>query len=547
MTPISRRLPAPVALLLFLVAASTAVAQPEGVPPLDIGEITVVGRRTLILPKARKGEVLDTSLYLLPAGDTLLFGDRISNFGGSAGRLPLYREFAPPARALAELSLGSYLSPRALIRGEYAGDSFDAGGEIDYQRTAGHIDSAEASSLRLLLRGGVVLGDTLSPLRSFRVSGEIEHQGEGYFLYGNSLTPYDRSRSMAGITLGLKSQESRPINYRVRMKYGKMSVDDRGTDSIFESSATEPSFDFAIGVDLENDLRGRFALDFSTTSLRYSMPTQSVANVSLSADLDWSVSPFFLVTGGLMYASGKHSDSGSTMLILPRVGARYAVDPSLTIFGSFSPQLRPSLYRNLLLESPYVDREITLRPERVPIRLVAGLRYETATITIEGRGFFESGENRPMVISDTGEVGNLRYEYGDVTTAGIEGSIWILPLENLRINAEARIAASKVDSLNKGVPMYPAVDLRGEAFLKASDDIDLQALVVFLSEQRVRLIDETTIGTRFLLGLGGTYHIIPRLDVFAGVTNLLGISYDAWEHYSAPGLEVRAGARYRFP
>lgn len=546
MTPIPRR-PHAAAILLFLLAAAPLAAQERGVPPLDIGEVTVIGRRTLILPKARKGEVLDTSIYRLPAGDTLLFGPRMSNFEGSAGRLPAYREFDPPVHALAELSLGSYLSPRALIRGEYAERSFDIGGELDYRGTAGHIDSAEASSIRLLVRGGVILGDTVSPLRSFRLSSEIEHQGESYFLYGNSATPFDRSRSTTGIVIGLKSQEGHPVDYRARLAYSRTSVDDRGVDSISEASATEPSLDIAIGVDIGEDLRGRFAFDFSTSSLRLAIPTRSTSNVSLSADLDWSVSPYMLVTGGVIYASGRHSDSGSASLLMPRLGARYAIDPSFIVFGSFSPELRPNLYQDLLLASPYVDRQIALRPQRIPIRLVGGLRYGTETMTIEGRGFYETGENKPVVIADTGAMGSLRYEYADVTTAGVEGSFQVLPTEDFRIDVEARIAASKIDSLNKGAPMYPTIDLCGGAFLKASNEIDLQASLAYLSEQRVRLIDETTIGTRLLLGLGGTYHVIPRLDIFAEVTNLLGISYDAWEHYSAPGFEVRAGARYRFP
>lgn len=533
--------------LVLLLSATVVAAQDGGIPPLDIGEVTVIGRRTLVLPKARKGEVLDTTLYRLPAGDTLLYGPRMSNFEGSAGRLPAYREFDPRVHAIAELSIGSYISPRALLKGEYADPQFDLGGELDYRGTRGHVDSAEASSIRLLLRGGVILGDTISPLRRFRVSGDIEHQGESYFLFGNTKSPFDRARSITGITIGLASQEGHPIDYRARLAFGRTSVSDRGSDSIFEVSATEPSFDLAVGFDLQNDMRGRCAFNFSTSSLRYSAPTQSTSNVSLSADLDWSVSPYMLVTAGIAYETGKHSDSGSSTLVLPRIGARYALDPSLTIFGAFAPELRPNLYQKLLLSAPYVDRHITLRPERIPIRLVGGLRFGTEQLTVEGRGFYEQGENRALVIADTGAVGNLRYEYADATTAGIEGSVQIPLSDDLRIDAEARIAASKVDSLNRGVPMYPTIDFRGGAYMRASNDIDVHASLAYLSEERVRLIDESTIGTRFLLALGGTYHVIPRLDVFAEATNVLGVAYDTWEHYSAPGFEVRAGARYRFP
>lgn len=534
-------------LLLLLGTTADLVAQGGGVPPLEIGDVTVIGRRTLILPKARKGEVFDTSHYVLPAGDTLLFGPRISNFEGTAGSLPGYREFAPPVRGLVELSLGSYMSPRALLRGEYAERMFDVGGELDYRSTAGHIDSAEASGLRFLVHGGAIVGDTLPPLRRFRVSGEFEHQGESYFLYGSDRSPFDRSRAMTGIAVALRSQEAHPIAYEARLRYNRTSVDDRGVDTIVTAAATEPSFDLAIAADVAEQVRGCFEFSFSTSSLRYNAPTQTTSDVALTASVEWTPAPLFYLSAGLLYGSGKQSDSGSTSIFLPRIGGRYALDESLTIFGAFAPELRPALYRKLLRAAPYVDREITLRPEEAPVRLVGGIRYADERITLEGRGFYESAENTPFVVADTAGAGRLRYEYVASTTAGVEASMMMAPRGDLRISAEARIMATKADTLNRGLPMRPTMDLRGDAIWKTTPEIEIHASLLYQSERRVRLIDEETIGTRLLLGIGGLYTIIPNLDVIADVSNLLGVTYDLWENYSAPGFEFRAGIRYRVP
>jgi len=491
--------------------------------------------------------VFDTSLYRLPAGDSLLFGQRVSSFAGRAGTLPGYREFTVPFRGVAEASLGSYLSPRALIRGDLTHDQYDVGGGIDYSGTEGHRDSAEANGILLELRGGLILGDTLSPLRRFRVWGNVAYQGENYYLYGNTATPFDRSRRATSVGIGLKSEGTHPISYDARIVVAHMAVDDRGKDSVVAIGATEPSFSLAVQTDVADNVRGEFRVAFATSSLQYDLATQAASSVSLSADVEWSPTVSLLVRGGLLYASGKNSDSGSANLVLPRIGLRYAVDERLMVFGDFSPHMRPSVYQTLLREAPYVDREITLRAERVPVRLVGGLRYTPGSTTLEGRVFYESGTNRPVVVADTGGHGVLRYEYVRSTTVGVEGWVTLHPFEDIRMTTEGRIVAAKADSLNRGLPMHPTMELRGTATWRTTPDLETLASLLYLSEQRVRLVDEETLGTRVLLNVAAVYNVAPQLDIFAEVSNLLGVSYDSWAKYSAPGFEVRGGARYRIP
>ncbi|MBC8146188.1 MAG: hypothetical protein H7X80_11440, partial [bacterium] len=171
-------------ILALLAFTLPAIAQDGGMPPLDVGEVTITGTRTIKLPPARKGEVVDSSVYSLPVGDTLMFGSRISNFGGPGGALPVYREFDRPARAHAEASIGTYISPRVMVHGEYNQRQFDLMGTVDYRGTDGHLDLARASSLLLDARGGVLLGGDDPTAPRVRITAGFDRIGDSYFLYG---------------------------------------------------------------------------------------------------------------------------------------------------------------------------------------------------------------------------------------------------------------------------------------------------------------------------------------------------------------------------
>lgn len=535
---------------LALLASTSLWGQGGGLPPLQIEEVTVIGRRSVILPKARKGEVLDSSFYLLPASDTLLFGERISSLGGTGGALPVYRELEPPLNALGELSIGSYLSPHALLRIEYLRSNFDIGGVVDYRATRGHTDSAEASAFELGAHGGILLGDESTPLRRFRLSAEFDRLGQSYFLYGNRATPFDRSTTTTGFGFALRSLQEHPVGYHAELSYKSTTLSDRIVDTIPEVSAGEPSFGFGLAGDIDSALRGSVDLSYSTSSLHYSQSTFTPATVRLAGNLEWSPVEQLYLNGGVIYANGQFSDSGSTSLIMPRFGIRYELSGNLSLFGWFSPELRAGLYRDRLATAPYVDREIILRPELVPVRLSGGFRYSSNEVTVEGRGVYEEGENTPVVAADSASPGGLAWVYiGKSRSVGFEASLKLRPADDLTLDADMRVG-TYTDSGDVALPMRPSLDLQGRIDYAATSALGLYATFLYRSTQRVLLPRGTVaggssrdLGTEFLVGLGGSYRIVKNLEAFAGVTNLLGLKYDRWDGYSAPGIEVRAGVR----
>jgi outer membrane receptor protein involved in Fe transport len=536
--------------LSLLGVAPIRAQQGDGLPKLDVETITVVGKRVLTLPKARKGEVLDTSIYRLPATDTLLFGERVSNLSGTAGPLPGYRELASPLRLNYEASLGSYLSPRALVRGEYLQKSYDFAGVIDYMGTQGHIDSAKASSFLLGAHGSVAVGGDDPAIPKSRVSGDLEYLGDSYFLYGNRATPFDRSRTGTRLVAGFRSQQDGPVDYTFNVDLGNTSIDDRLRDSTRNASALAAGVNFELGAGGDS-LRGRFGLDYSTTSLRYDSSTFTPAYIALRLGGDWVPAPGLFVTAGIFYANGQHSDSGSTMLLLPRASIRYQLDPQISLFAWYAPELRPPSYRSFIMRAPYVDRQITLRPEKVPVNLSAGMRLATEPMTIEARALFRSADNTPVVAASA-TPGSLRYAYVNSRTVGAEGTIELTVVPDITVQGDALFESAIIRESSEQLPMTPQIDLRGRIDYRLNQKLGLFATLGFQSAQRTVLADSALpeklreIGSRALIGGGASYGITDNLGIFAEFSNLLNYNYEVWQNYLAPGFEIRAGVRGKF-
>lgn len=532
--------------ILLLTTAPALAQDPAGVPPLDVGEVTITGTRVIKLPPARKGEVVDSSVYLLPVGDTLIFGERISNFGGPGGSLPGYREFDRPASAHVEGSIGTYVSPRVMAHGEYSSRMFDVMGTIDYRGTAGHIDSARASSLLLDLRGGLLLGGDDPTAPRVRVTAGIDRIGDGYILYGNSLAPFDRTRTATRIDAMLASAQDALLDYDFYFHLEHVGVDDALRDTASASTASTPGFGVTLAAG-NDTLRARVGVDYQISTLQYGGSSRTPNWVAARGQVEWHPQPALSITAGLLYAGGQFSDSGTTELFSFPVALRYQATPTLSLFAAFAPELRAPSYRNRIMRSPYVDRRIVLRPERVPVSVAAGVRLGAESLTLEGRVRFETAENTPVVTADTAIRGALGYGHVDSRTLAIGATAQSQIAPGLAMLLEAEIRSAVDVATDEQLPMVPQITARVRGDHALSDAIGLNATLRYESARRASLGDVSReLDARMLLDAGATYQFAPAIGIFAEATNLLGSDYELWDGYGAPGLELRVGARVLF-
>ncbi|HVZ39331.1 MAG TPA: TonB-dependent receptor [Candidatus Kapabacteria bacterium] len=542
--------------LIALVIAGPAFAQGPGsgsLPTLELENVTVIGKRNVVLPKARKGEVLDTAAYVLPAGDTLLFAQRISNLGGSGGTLPGYAEFQTPLKLDAEASIGSYTSPRAMLRAEYVRNTYDVGGIVDFRNTAGHTDGAGATSFLAGAHGSVAVGAEDTPFGHFRLSLAAEHESDDYRLYGEA-NPFDRTRAADRFTLGMQGDERAAVRYGLALSLVNASITDQQSGGSSDASALTPRFNLGLGTDIDSTIAAALRFHFSSTSLRYGTPTQTPASMSVLGEVTWHPSPVLTLAGGIIYASSQHSDSGSSSLLMPRISAQYRLNETLMLFAWFRPELRTASYDDRTMTAPYVGRDITLTPERVPVNLTAGARLfsDTSALMLEVRAFYQQSGNHPVVAAVAGPT-SLAWVYTDAHIAGASASARIAVGDRLSMTADATVQSATTPGGEK-LPMTPTADLRARADYvidPAARSFNLFASIAFQTGISASLSGapnaiaaaDDRLTSRVLVGCGASYQVLRNLQAFAGITNLLNYRYDLWYNYSAPGFEVRGGIR----
>lgn len=531
-------------LMVGLAEALLAQTGETTIPQLEIEDVIIVGRPTVVLPSARKGEVYDTLLYTLGSRDSLLFADRISYLGGSGGQLPAYREIESPIRGTLEGSVGSYISPRLRGHVEYSRKRFDLMGTAEYRSTAGHTDSAEASTIRLNAGGSLLMpGDNVMPQQ--RLAADLEWINDGYFLYGATGSRFDRSRSAARFGVGLTSEQTRTVSYEMGIGIAATSVSDRLGDSSMAVSATSPDISVGIGIKLDST-RIVAHVNYATTSLDYSTSTRSPSNLQIGGDVEMRPSELLRLTAGVGFATGGHSDSGSTSGVVARGAVWYRPAPAFAVFGRFVRELRTASYRDRLMRAPYVDREMPLRPELVTASFAGGFQSVGPAFDIEAEGFIELADNTP-VVSLRSDSSDLVYTHVASRTLGVRGHATLRLGDGFALGGDAVIAMAVDDSTDSALPMRPAIVLNAHAAYALSSAFDMFATLGFRSAQKVSLENGASaaaeLGSRFVVGLGATYRVLETLEIFGEASNLLNLRYDEWHNYSAPGVEVRGGAR----
>lgn len=542
------------ALFMLPLATSIAVAQGPGgtnVPPLELESVTVIGKRMVVLPKARKGEVIDTSVYALPGGDSLLFSERISNLQGPGGTLPGYREQDSPLKLDAEASIGSYLSPRVSVHAEFSRPTFNAAGFADFLHTEGHVDAARASGFRVGANGSASLGDATAPIGRFRLSADIEHGADEYTLYGLASGTVNRSRSVTRFGIGLHDEGRSRVRYALGLSLESAGITDDTSSSEHEATATSPMLTLDIGADLDSTLTARIRAAFTSTTLRYATATQTPAYVSASGEVEWRAAATTRLSIGLVAASGQNSDSGSSSLVMPRAAVRHDLDSSLMLFAWFAPELRAASYADRVLHAPYARREMVLRPERVALSAAAGGRWTGRALTIEARLFAEKSDGTPVVVADA--VDNAQtWQYPSTTTFGVAAGFEVELNEHLGVQVDALFRRTVLDDLDETAPLRPAAEVHarvsyvpdpvGRALrFHGTADIRTSQRAV-LGSNTVPMVDPE-LPARLLFGCGGTYQLLENLQATADITNLLNYKHDLWLGYSAPGFEIRGGIR----
>lgn len=507
-------------------------------PKLEIPEITIVGKKAITLPFARKGELYDVDIYQAPMPDTTLLGTPpgVSLLTGS---LPRYEHQLMPWRFSVEAVAGSFTTLGGHAYADYKAGRWGATGAAGFNRTNGHVANTSSSSLEADASIHSLFATDHSLLKTLKASFGVDFKHESYGMFGVPSPKLRRSKNLVGITgaLGTVEREGTTIDLQFGTHFTSLTDTRMGNDS--GVSVTSPEFLVAFGAPVHT-IRLTSALRYTGSSLEYRSSSQSPSLLNLAIDGEWILNDHMQVTVGGVIANGSDSHGGERSLVMPAASVRWRADALSELRVWFRPELHFISYDDRLKDIPYLSREISLRPEHRPIVLGAAIAFHRDVISFEVRGTIVKSTEKAVPLADSGRI-QLAYVEAFETGLAIEGTLSLV--ERTRVSFTGLLTSARESGASTQLPMVPVVDLNARGEFDLPLPATLWSNLRYLSPRNADLSGTRTLGSTVTLDAGASVGILARTSLSLEVRNLIDTKYELWEGYTAPGIQFNLNVK----
>jgi hypothetical protein len=517
-------------------------AQPDTttMPRLEIPEITIVGKKAITLPFARKGEIFDVNIYEAPAPDSSILEKR-SGLTPPIGELPRYEEPLVPWHISAEGGLGSFSNGNLRGYVDYLGRHWGVYGNGGFRTTGGHTANSSGNGVDGDVMVHSLVATDNEVLRSFRVSGgmKLEHDSYGMFGAYDTVSVPDRSKNVFSLNaqMGSLDRETNAIDFGISTDIMSIADHHSGHDSDITAASPDIHGSFTTGI---GDVRITTLLGYQSSSLNYHQSVESPSLFNFSAGAQWQLFPKWYLNAGAGYFGGTGSDGASRSLFLPFASVKWTLDNDRVVSFWYKPEMRLASYRSLFRQNPYLSREVAIRPERVPLNVGSTFWYNSNFISIELEGSITNSSNKAVTLADSGTIW-LQYVDANVFTLRANGTMKLA--DNLKLNLAGLIQPSFEEGESTQLPMIPVIELGGRAEYTFGFPCTAWSSLEYWADQNVDMKATKTIDGRLLLGLGASTDAIPRTVLSLEISNLLDVNYEWWSGYSAPGISMMLNAK----
>ena len=287
------------------------------------------------------------------------------------------------------------------------------------------------------------------------------------------------------------------------------------------------------------------------------LPTYRLIQDDLTVDL--GVSLFYL--NDTEFGDNK-------FFIYPNITASYRlVDEILIAYGGIQGDLIQNSYYNVAQDNPFVTPNVLITPTDQQYNFFAGLKGKLSnnmSYNLKGKYIAESDKALFMnQYLDTDVASNATYIYGnsfglvydDVSTFGVSGEINADINRNFTLGLKAEYFAYNVDEQAEAwnLPnfvgsLFVDYQITKQWFAGANlfyvgtrkDQFFMPSLIAPTSPIIVTL--ESYFDANAHVG----YHINERFSAFAKVNNIANQDYQRWQNYPVQGIQLLAGATYKF-
>ena len=538
---------APRALSQDTTAAAPApeAGRPDSVrkemPRLEIPEITIVGKKAITLPFARKGEIYDIPVYEAPGPDSALLTER-PPIDLPPGSLPRYEQREDPWRLSAEASAGSYASFGGLGYLDYHTQRWNLSAVGGYRRTGGHVDNSEGDELRLGARYSSLVTTDNDVLRDFRLNADGEFRRDGYGMYGLAVPAVERERDLFAFGAGFSSVRREGIVIDFAVSADVMSVDDSGPSADSGITATSPAVDLTVAGDA-GDMRLIGGFRYAGSSLDYQHSVSSPSLAALLAAIQWRLSPEVRLKAGAEYAGATGTDGVSRDRFSPLAELEWDPGAGRRVEVWFRSGMGLTPYTKLANDVPYLAREVDMVPETRTVDIGASVWYNSGMLAIGLTGEYARADNRLLIVTDSGRITT---GFGGTWESKVAVDGTLRPEEGFRVKFNGALRPAKERGADHQLPMVPVFDAGAQAEYDVAPQWTLSAALRGWTEMNADRTGTTTVPGAAVVDAGVSTTLLPQVLLSAGVRNLLDQDWQWWAGYPARGIDFFVTAKARF-
>jgi hypothetical protein len=509
-------------------------------PKLEIPEITIVGKKAITLPFARKGEMYDVTVYEAPTADSSLLLDRVEP-QLPVGSLPRYEQREMPWRISLEGSLGSFSTGQAGGFVDYKSQRWGISGKGGYGTTDGHVGNSSGNSTMLGADIHSLLVTDNDILRTLRASLGVTYQSQEYGMFGIPSPAIERRRNNILVDTRLGSLHRQGVVMDLRLGADIWKVTDAHVSSDSQVSVVSPLLLGSLATDLGI---GRLITSFSflSSSLDYQHSVESPMLFTASGSMRWGIAERVFVEVGGKYAGGSNSAGGSRTLVAPTGQIKWDIDDGRALSVWFEPQMQLTTYDQYIKSNPYLVRELEIQPERKFINFGGSFWFNRGILTLELNASFSKSSGKSMMIADSGRI---RLEYVDAFQTIVQATGTLKPSSFTRIKFSGTLQPTNEDGTSTQLPMTPTVKVSGRGELDLPVSLTVWGSIDYWSKQNIDRLGNFTLGDVGLIGAGATASVFSTLAVSFEASNLLNTAYQWWNGYFAPGRKFSVEAKLR--
>lgn len=400
----------------------------------------------------------------------------------------------------------------------------------------------------------------------------LEHQLINWYgiprdLFQPELTNINPSQNYYSAIIGGEFQlydsffERASANYRYFGDAYNSTEHNFKTDALFEVNIAEELITTTIEADVVN---GSFNRSF---------------NVNQPANLDYTfinagITPSLLILrddltvnlGASFIYSLNGENSKNSFYLYPKVTASYRLAGDYFIpYAGVEGSLKQNTYYNLAQDNPFVSPTLSIQPTDVPYDAYLGAKGKlTNSIAYNFRGSYISEFNKALFLKNPfNTTDDADYSYGnsfgvvydDVTTLSFFAEVNVDVRRNFKLNMNAAYFSysSEFQPEAWNLPDFKASIL---ADYQITDKWFAGANVFFIGERKdltsvrtgVSNFEQRAVTLDSFIDLNANlgYRFNNQLSVFAKGNNLLGDSYQRWADFPVQGIQILAGATYKF-